>query len=382
MKKVLFVSPFFYPEQISTGKWNTYVARGISKHADLTVFCLHPFYPEWKISLTSEQLPGINIVRRGRFLWFPGNSLLRRFILEFYFGCASFWYLLFRRKSFDELIFIFPPSLMAYLCALIFRKRIVGVIHDLQGVYAKRSLIGSIIGRAISFVEKRAFRKCERLVFLSNEMKQETLASYKLDPSSCTVAYPFVTINEFQNSGQLDNIFSSNRTRIVYSGALGQKQNPPRLVAFLFQLVNDYEDVEAHVFSRGAEFERRKTEHSGNERLFFHDLVDEEHLPELLLRSDVQVIAQAEGTSSGSLPSKLPNILAAGTKVFLITDEDSELHQLLKDVEGVHVSTTWNQDQLLQSMKNLIDTDVGDASSRDHLMELFSIASTVKLISE
>ena len=87
-----------------------------------------------------------------------------------------------------------------------------------------------------------------------------------------------------------------------------------------------------------------------NEALIF--AVKKEDLPELLLRSDLQIISQIEGSSKGSLPSKLPNILASGAPVLSITDEESELQKILQDQEGCFVLNEWD----IQKISEVIDS--------------------------
>ena len=87
----------------------------------------------------------------------------------------------------------------------------------------------------------------------------------------------------------------------------------------------------------------------------FHDLVENDDHGELLVRSDVQFIPQASGTSKGSLPSKLPNILASGTKLLTITDKNSELEQILKHQEGCLISNSWNPEENVKYFKTLLD---------------------------
>jgi hypothetical protein len=50
-------------------------------------------------------------------------------------------------------------------------------------------------------------------------------------------------------------------------------------------------------------------------------LVAREHLEELYLRSNLQIIPQKPNTSKGSFPSKLANLLASGCNILLITDK-------------------------------------------------------------
>ena len=100
-----------------------------------------------------------------------------------------------------------------------------------------------------------------------------------------------------------------------------------------------------------------------------------------MLRSDVQIIAQAEGTSSGSLPSKLPNILAANKKLLVITDANSELSELLSNCKGVSINTSWENNRLIESMKELLNDDCfSHDNSRERVLELLNIDSVTRML--
>ena len=58
------------------------------------------------------------------------------------------------------------------------------------------------------------------------------------------------------------------------------------------------------------------------------------------------------------MPSKLPNLLASNTKVFLITDDNSELEMFFKKNNLDFVVTSWNIKELINSLQILIDKPV------------------------
>lgn len=69
MKKVLIVSPFFFPELISTGKYNTDLAIQMYKQKlRVEVLCSHPLYPDWKPQKSIQMIEGIEIIRGGSWL--------------------------------------------------------------------------------------------------------------------------------------------------------------------------------------------------------------------------------------------------------------------------------------------------------------------------
>lgn len=385
MKKVLVLSPFFYPEPISTGKYNTSLVDELVKQGyEVDVWCSHPIYPSWSVSESNSQLDGVHIVRGGRLNKYPSNPLLRRAILELWFFLFLLKMFIFTSKKYDVVVPIFPPSFFALLLPLFKSKysKIFGIVHDLQGVYADREAgaIKKTIFSLISFVEKRAFKVCDHLVYLSDGMRTTANELYRICPDKTSVSYPFVTIDEFVDCRNLSGLINDGEKSLVYSGALGEKQNGQGLIElFNSVLASDLTTV-AHVFSMGPIFEVLKSEFQSS-RLKFHDLVDEKDLPELLLRSKVQVVPQIQGSSNGSLPSKLPNLLASGTGVFCITDEGSELIDILKEYpQGVSV-TDWDvtvNTDLLVAMLN----DVADKTVNQDLLSKFTRSGLVSKISK
>jgi glycosyltransferase involved in cell wall biosynthesis len=169
---------------------------------------------------------------------------------------------------------------------------------------------------------------------------------------------------------------------VVYSGALGDKQNPDALLAFLADVRLRHPNVRCHVFSAGPYFKRLKTTYTIR-GVDFHDLVKDEDLSELYARSSVQVIPQASGTSHGSLPSKLPNLLAAGVPIFAICDECSEISSILDASGAGAYATSFSSPELLSRFDSLLTSIASEAREhrkerlRDYVDSNFSIESFV-----
>ncbi|WP_292959259.1 hypothetical protein [Neptuniibacter sp. UBA6509] len=380
MNNILIISPFFFPEPISTGKYNTLVAKELSQGTGcIDVLCAHPIYPKWKIEPTSKQLVGVNAIRGGKYLKFPKNVLLRRAVLELWFCIFVFFRLLFSKKKYTHIVPIFPPSLFMILVPFFTKKaKITGIVHDLQGIYAKRNsgFLKKIIFSFIKTIEKKAFRNCDQLIFLSEDMMRVASSEYDLDPTKNSVNYPFVTIDEFSDVGKLNHIIPDNQVSIVYSGALGEKQAPNELAEFMESVVQANSNVKAYIFSQGPEFELLKNNYTN---INFHPLVDEEDLSELLVRSTVQILPQAQGTSDGSLPSKLPNLLASGCKIFCITDPGSELVRILNSYSNAAVEHEWDNVKLSEGCLKLLSSDVKSEVDNE-LLSKFRIQTLVDKI--
>jgi len=362
-KTILFISPFFYPEPISTGKYNTLLARALVD-AGYRVLCCSsvPIYPNWIPTPTDERLPGMEIYRRGARVRYPRPAIGRRFVLETWFAFHALLTALQLKGRYSTVVAVFPPSLFFYVLTKILSRGVtkVGIVHDLQGVLGLdgTGIVKRVLAKVIKHVESVGFNACDHLICLSEGMKTRILEDYAVSPAKCSVHYPFaMDASTFSTGNRLSHFFLPGYKHVVYSGALGEKQDPFNLLSALQSLVRIRTDVICHVFSRGPLFNelQKSLAPEMQNRVLFHDLVDESDLYELYARSDIQLIPQKTGTSDGAFPSKLPNLLAAGVPVFAITDKGSELELLLRKSGTCCSVTTWDYREVIPEISNFIN---------------------------
>ncbi len=386
LKKILLISPFFYPEPISTGKFNTEFALKLQEEGHhVTVLCSHPFYPEWITKFSSETLKDINIIRGGEKIKYSKKASLRRLVLELWYAFFILKKINKHQNQIDVIIPIFPPSLAFYFASFFIKKKIkkIGIIHDLQIIYSiqKKGFFSNLISFFIRRVEKCCFKNCDKLIFLSNEMKNEAVNIYKIRKEKCEVQYPFTSLEDLPISNNLKNILPKNQYNIVYSGALGEKQNPYELLKVFDFVSKNISNTVCYFFSQGPVFEELK-KINNNKRIQFYPLVKKEEVQELYSRSSIQIVPQLPNTSNGSLPSKIPNILASGTKVLVITDKNSELELLFNKYNLQKVITTWDRQVIEFSIRELLHKKINLNAQKSIAQKLFNINSLIgKVIS-
>jgi glycosyltransferase involved in cell wall biosynthesis len=375
-KNILVLSPFFYPEPISTGKFNTDFVKGlINEGHKITILCFHPFYPAWKVKVSKDLLEGVRIIRGGKHLVFTNKTILRRLILEFSFAFFVLRKLRKYQKNKDLIIPIFPPSFAFYAILPFLNRKIrkVGMVHDLQEVYSegKLGLLNNVIRFFIHMVEKKCYSHCDKLLFLSNEMKKEAKKLYNLADNKLEVQYPFVTIRE-KITNDLTTVFDNKKHNIVYSGALGEKQNPIKLLHFFSEASKKIDNTIFHFFSEGETIKKLESLNK-SKKILFHKLVGKENLEELYSKSTIQIVPQKENTSKGSLPSKIPNLLASGCKVFVITDTNSEIEKLFINNNLSLVVTDWSNDFLVKKLVFLINKQIDKKHQQTIAKKLFTM---------
>jgi glycosyltransferase involved in cell wall biosynthesis len=397
-QQILIVSPFFYPELISTGKANQHLAEAfVAEGHGVTVVCSHPLYPAWTPVRSSAQLPGMTMVRGGGGIRYPKAMPLRRLKLEAwfaYFAARSVWP---RRKSVDVVVSILPPSLFILLLNRILPRRVrrVAVVHDLQGILAaqEKGFLRRAIIHLIHAVESRAFRSQDLCIFFSEDMARIAQQSYDLNPTRIAVQYPSITLPASSNATaadprahHLDALFPPDKLHVVYSGALGYKQNSQQLVALMQSAAEHHPEAQFHVLSGGPFYEslRAEYEQRPGPRVQFHPLVPERDLSELYARSAIQIIPQAEGTESAALPSKLPNLLAAGVHLLAICSSGSEVERMIRLAGTGSIATRWDEDLFLARLNEALEIVQRESPSArrarvEPLLDRFSIANMVRL---
>ena len=358
---ILLLSPFIYPEPISTARYNTYLVKAlVGQGCSVEIIALHPVYPAWKPKLTNAVLEGVKIYRGGGLSPYPKSMVLRRIHLELRFTFHVVRQFLFKRNK-DFVIPIFPPIIFFFFIRLLLPKgtKKIGIVHDLLTVMAQFS--GSsppkkILMKIVRLFEKRIFSSCEKLIFVSKSMASRAMNEYGLNPNKVSVCYPFVNLEKGDANNALGHFFASGYKHIVYSGAIGEKQNPYTLLKLFQAIVQKRADVCCHFFSRGPLFDAlRKANAQIFERILFHDLVPEENLYELYLRSDIQIIPQKKGSSEGAIPSKLPNVISAGVPIFAISDPGSELSEIIRESGIGYGANSWNIDKLAVELNNFLE---------------------------
>lgn len=397
-QQILLVSPFFFPELISTGKANRHLAEAFAAEGHgVTVVCSHPLYPAWHPSETHARIDGLKILRGGTWVRYPKSMALRRLILEVWFACYAARRARRLRKHVDVVVGVLPPSAFAYLLNLLLPKRVrrVAVIHDLQGLLAAREkgFSRKAIVRLVHAVESRVFRAQDLCIFFSADMAREARQAYRLDPKKVAVQYPCITLDDPRASREtmiaprhLLSFMPPERPQVVYSGALGFKQNSRQFVEFLLAAAERFPQADFHVLSGGPIYDelRDRGERLTGPRVQFHPLVPERDLGELYARSSIQVIPQAEGTEAAALPSKLPNLMAAGVYLLGICAENSEVGRLIQRAGTGAIVERWDLDLFLARVQKALETvAVEPASVRrervEPLLPLFSGSNLVRL---
>lgn len=381
---ILVISPFFFPEKISTGKYNTHMVEALKDEGhEVTVVCSFPLYPKWRPELTEVKLEGVEIKRAGLYVKYPGSTLLRRLLLELWFAWHVRRTIRSSEDHYTRVVLVYPPNLAGIFAARVFSKKtakLIGIVHDLQGVLinSESDILRSFFLGGVKKLESSAIDSMDKVIYLSERMRQSANAAYTNLKPVADVAYPFVSIDKGAVTSR--DYFKNNKINIVYSGALGEKQSPEELLR-LFEVLAKDDHFCCHIFSEGKVFESLKSKANGT-GVFFHPLVSKEDLVSLLCSSSLQVVPQVLDTSDGAFPSKIPNIINLNTPLLCITPESGELQKLLGSSGRALLCHHWDVDKISEAVKSfLVDGAVADCYDRA-LVKKFDVKFLIDKIVE
>lgn len=356
---ISFFSPHFHPEKISTGKYNTLLVKGLlQRGAAVRVITSHPLYPSWRPVFSREPFLNASIHRGGAWLRYPAKPLLRRLLLEIWFASHAVKKSFTANKDTAIIVAVFPPTLyflLVHLFSPASAKR-VAIVHDLQGILGLNdaNFLTRAVNRLVRWVESKALHSCDKVIALSDEMASTIATIYSVDPRKLAVCYPFTTIPSRPCTAQnLQSILPDGIAHVVYSGALGKKQDSLKLFQFFQAASAELAGVRFHIFSAGPAFIQLRNSNIAGTAVQFHDLVCESDLEELYARSTVQVLPQVHAASGACFPSKLPNILSAGVPVLAICDPLSDLARVVIQTAGA-VADSWQTSALLVHLRKLL----------------------------
>ena len=177
-RDVLFLCQFFYPEYISSATLPYDTACALSRAGfTVDVLCGYPKeYAKGTDYPKKEEVEGIRI-RRLKYLQLGRESFFGRFINYFSFTFMVFLHLLGFAKYRAVIVYSNPPVLpwIASWAKVLFGTKLVFVAYDLYpeiAVNTSKLREGSFLFRLMEHINNCVFRRADRVVALSGEMKE------------------------------------------------------------------------------------------------------------------------------------------------------------------------------------------------------------------
>lgn len=375
-RRLWVVSELYYPEQTSTGYFLTRIAEGLASSMPVEVVCGQPTYSEHGVRAPAREDRGGVRIHRVRATHFGKDRLLLRALNILTLTLSVAWFALFNFARGDRLLIVTNPPTLPPLVGLIAHwKRMDAhlLVHDvypevlaatgfmrrdslpyrlLERLFsATFALYGSIIvlGRDMADLVRVKLRGAERrITIIPNWGDVDEVVPLPRD------ANPFLSLNEIdapyiiQFSGNIGRTHDIE-TIITAARALRNRTD----ILFVFAGYGGKTDLIGQAIASGE---------LPNLRLLPRQ--PRELLGPMLASATATIISFVDEMKGLSVPSRMYNVLAAGTPIIAIADADSELALVVEEEEAGWVLPTGDADALLQLITRIASPSGAEGAIR------------------
>ncbi len=342
MKKkrdILFLCQFFYPEYISSAQlpWDTVQAL---KKAGFTVdaLCGYPReYSDGNNIPEKETVDGVNI-HRLKYIQTGRAGFLGRIINYFSFTFMVLLHLFEVAKYRAVVVYSNPPILpwIASWAKVLFSTKLVFVSYDLYPEVATATNTlreGNIICRLMEHINKCVYRRADKVVALSSEMKDYILAHRNALETQVDVIP-----NWYADQGETERNREENRFRdtvenrfvVSYFGNMGTMQDMDTILGTIRELKD--EDIFFLFAGHGNKMEKLKSivEQEGISNIAIHKFLHGQDFRDALAISDCAFVSLEKGATGLCVPSKTYSYMMQGLPLLAIMDECD----IVRDIEA------------------------------------------------
>lgn len=333
-QRLWVVSELYYPEQTSTGYFLTRIAEGLAGDFRVEAVCGQPTYSEHgRKAPAREQRHGV-LIHRLRATRFGKDRLALRAVNVATFTLAAMLFAITRFRRGDRLLIVTNPPTLPPVLGLVARLRGVEahlLVHDVYPEvlaatgHLKRD---SLAYRMLDRISAATFRLYRQVIVLGRDMAR--IAEGKLGRSDVAIIPNWGDVDEVAPMPRAANPFAAAHriaapTVIQFSGNIGLTHDVEAVLAAA-QALRDREDVLFLFVGFGGKTGAvAEAEASGAGRLRLLPRQPRELLGPMLACATATVISFVDDMKGLSVPSRMYNVLAAGTPIIALADPASEL---------------------------------------------------------
>lgn len=245
--------------------------------------------------------------------------------------------------------------------------RFVFWLQDLLGVAAHRILrqkllvVGDWIGRYYLHLEQQQLRQSDAIVLITDDFRP-MLSAWGLNANTWHTVENWAPLAETpvrpKNNAWAQQHNLADKRCLLYSGNLGRKHNPERLVQ-LAQRFRDQADVRVVVISQGigADWLRAQRDTHDLNNLVLLDFQPFEALPDVLGTADVLVALLEPDAGAFSVPSKVLTYLCAQRPILLSVPLENLAARIIQAHDAGRAIVPHNAHGFLEAAENLLASE-------------------------
>ena len=330
-KDILFLCQFFHPEYISSAQLPYETLQALN-NAGYKVGCLcgypHEYTKDTAIPLR-EDLDGIQ-VRRLKYIQLDRSGFLGRLVNYFSFTLMVFLNL-WRVAEYETVVVYSNPPILPWIASwakLLFGTKLVFVSYDLYPEVATVTNTlreGSIICRLMEHINKCVFRRADRVVALSSEMKEYIASHREISDDRIVVIPNWYSDKTRQKRSREENRFYDavgNRFVVSYFGNMGTMQDMETILGAI-RILRDDPNVYFLFAGHGNKMEslKRILQEEGLSNAKVYEFLQGQDFQDALAISDCALISLEKGATGLCVPSKTYSYMMQGLPLLAIMDE-------------------------------------------------------------
>lgn len=368
-KDILFLCQYFYPEYVSSATLPYDTAKALVKAGfSVSALCGYPSEYNKEGNVPIEETHGGIRIKRLKYLQLKRSNFIGRLINYFSFTFAVFLNFLHLKDYKTIIVYSNPPvlPLMAAWASKIFGTKMIFVSYD---VYPEMAHItnsisqGGFISRMMQFINKRIYRYVNKVVALSNEMKEYLLEHReKLEDKQVVVIpnwyddHQIKDISKSYFNKKFLNLDPKNNLIVSYFGNMGICQDLETILGAIRVFKND-NNIKFVFAGHGHKMEqlRRAIKEENLNNAIVYDFLHGQDFQDALNISDCFLVSLTEGLTGLAVPSKTYSYMMAGKPVIAIMGINSDISNDLLENNAGFALEVGEVDKLVSSIKELRD---------------------------
>lgn len=333
--KLLVLSQFFYPDELSTGKVLSDLIFALDNSLfDINVISGRRLYQDKSNTILASYEKINNVIIHRVLKMFmskekPWGRLFNYF--SFFLMCLIKLVILRLPQRTDIIFTVSNPPIIPLLGAWFKndKNKFVYLIHDLYpDIAIKLGVVGekNIMSRVMFQVNRYVFKMADVVIVLGRDMKEYVVKNYNVPPEKIEVLPNWSKCLNVQRKSYP----RSDKFRLLYTGNLGKFHDLELAVYAAERLPNKFE-----LFFVGEGAKKKILQQIVTERklanVHFIGYVEQEHYENMLAEADALLLSLEKGLSGLAVPSKFYTYMAAGKPIVAIVDNESEVALTIRE---------------------------------------------------
>jgi glycosyltransferase involved in cell wall biosynthesis len=370
--RLWIVSELYYPEETSTGYFVTKIAEGLADRMEVHALCSRPTYSERHLDAPWFERHGGVAIHRTRSTRFDKDSLIGRMVNLVTFSIAVLLFCAARLRRGDRvLVLTNPPTIppIVGIIARLRRARSFLLVHDVYPeVLVATKLLGAegVAAAALGWLTSRTYGLYDKVVVLGRDMAALACKRLAGREGRVTIIPNWGDVDQIEPLDRDENAFGQRynpdgRTLFQFSGNIGRTHDVESVLEAA-RILQDRPDIRVQFVGSGGKA-RLVSQADGTVNVEYLPRQPREMLGPMLSAADAVIISFVDRMLGVSVPSRMYNVMAAGTPIIALAHPDSELARVVAE-EGCGWVLPAGDAAALASLMQEIATPEGQAEAR------------------